>query len=655
MNNSIELKPVKDLLGMNFYIPEYQRGYRWDVQQAEDLLEDIYSFAKTTLGRNKDEIYCIQPLVVSNNEDENTILQKCQKPGITLEEIKKIIKGSWTVVDGQQRLTTIYLLLDYLDCNNKYEINYCTRKESKDFLKNIKTEKEETAKKNIDYFHMFKVYEKIKEWGNNKDAEEKEQIKHTLLNKVNYIWYEVKKEDATKVFTRLNIGKIPLTDSELIKALFLNKDIFSGNIENSSTIDFLHRRIALEWDQIENCLQDDEFWSFIHTTKYNRPTRIDFILDLIANQDVLELKKQASKESQDNIEDKTVIDLHKTFRYFNEAFNLEKESITIEIVTKYWKRIKDYFLIFNEWYHDYQLYHYIGYCTSISNPISIYKLVKLWNESPNKNAFIKEIKNRIINKVFNKDWIKTNSLESYQFDQEGNKSKRDCVDFLLLHNIETIIQQNNELISESKYNLPNFTKFPFHLFKREKWHVEHICPNAGDDLDNEDKKKFYLLLAKEFLDTSNCLSTELSNEINNYIEKDEGVFSDILSKVNQIGGALDDVNKNKIWNFVLLDEKTNIEYQNQIFCVKRAFILNKENGKKIIYAFKDKKLEIVREEKEVAFIPPCTRNVFCKNYTLVSPTMVNWNNKDADAYLDDIKKKLEYYLNKVGVNKCNMI
>ena len=47
-NNVISLKPVKELLGMNFFIPDYQRGYRWEKQQAIDLLEDIYAFALKT-------------------------------------------------------------------------------------------------------------------------------------------------------------------------------------------------------------------------------------------------------------------------------------------------------------------------------------------------------------------------------------------------------------------------------------------------------------------------------------------------------------------------------------------------------------------------------------------------------------------------------
>ena len=120
-NSTISLKSVKELLGMNFYIPDYQRGYRWEKQQAIDLLEDIYTFACKS-SANSEEIYCIQPLVVSEKADD--ILAKCKSPEATLEDIKKYIKGSWNVVDGQQRLTTIYLLLCCLGVNNKYEIDY---------------------------------------------------------------------------------------------------------------------------------------------------------------------------------------------------------------------------------------------------------------------------------------------------------------------------------------------------------------------------------------------------------------------------------------------------------------------------------------------------------------------------------------------------
>lgn len=67
-SSTIMLKPVKELLGMNFFIPDYQRGYRWKEQQALDLLEDIWTFHKQK-SADSNAIYCIQPLVVQKKRE----------------------------------------------------------------------------------------------------------------------------------------------------------------------------------------------------------------------------------------------------------------------------------------------------------------------------------------------------------------------------------------------------------------------------------------------------------------------------------------------------------------------------------------------------------------------------------------------------------
>lgn len=102
---------------------------------------------------------------------------------------------------------------------------------------------------------------------------------YKLKTKVKFIWYESVDEDPIKVFTRLNVGKIALTNSELIKALFLNRSNFAG--KQKEAVRLMQQEIALEWDMIEYALQSDEFWLFLHDKGYDRPTRIDFIFDLI--------------------------------------------------------------------------------------------------------------------------------------------------------------------------------------------------------------------------------------------------------------------------------------------------------------------------------------------------------------------------------------
>lgn len=666
MGNSIELKSVKDLLGMSFFIPNYQRGYRWEQTQVKDLLEDIWTFSKT---RKEGEIYCIQPLVVSQ-KDEEDILKKC-KEAKSLEDIRRYLRdlrGTWNVVDGQQRLTTIYLILCFMKIKDRYQIDYSTRKGSIDFLSKFGEEKtkseliQEKYEDNIDFFFMYHAYEEIKSWFDNHDDDEKDKFKETLLTDVKFIWYHVASDQEIPVFKRLNIGKIPLTDSELIKALFLNRGNFSFG---GKDVEYIQERIASEWDQIEYRLQDDEFWSFINNIDYEKPTRIDYILDLICEKNDLKI---------DNFEVKDLCnDSHKTFRYFFIAFNQKlkntEDKLKTQCVEDIWKKIKYYFKVFEEWYHDYRLFHYVGYLTSISKPCKVSELIDLYKGSTNKEKFVEDIKSKkIVEKLKSYSWLKKlkteDDLKEYAFDQDDNASKQDCVCILLLHNIETIIQQNEKLVSESKYNLPNFTKFPFHLYKKENWQVEHIRPYSGDDLQDKDKQKIFLSLAKEYLrftkkevPSRSSLSLakgypvnedSLRENIDNFLSDNGNLeFSSILEEINKTGEEqLPDDDKNKLWNFVLLDEATNKEYGNQIFPVKRAFVINKEKGDKIKYTWKNG--EIGKQKiKEIAFVPPCTKNVFTKNYTDMPSSMVNWTKEDANGYLTDILDTLNYYTTKL--------
>ena len=109
-NNNLKLISISDLLGMKFHIPTYQRGYRWQEQQVIDLLNDILEF-KDNKSRSQEEIYCIQPLVVKFRDK---VTLDSIKEANSIDEVKSILKGSWDVIDGQQRLTTIHILLSYV-------------------------------------------------------------------------------------------------------------------------------------------------------------------------------------------------------------------------------------------------------------------------------------------------------------------------------------------------------------------------------------------------------------------------------------------------------------------------------------------------------------------------------------------------------------
>lgn len=94
MENILELKTINELQKNTFFIPSYQRGYRWSYKEVVELLDDISNFTPRLVGDESDEKtwYCLQPIVVKEMDSEK-----------------------YEVIDGQQRLTTIYLILYYLN------------------------------------------------------------------------------------------------------------------------------------------------------------------------------------------------------------------------------------------------------------------------------------------------------------------------------------------------------------------------------------------------------------------------------------------------------------------------------------------------------------------------------------------------------------
>ena len=104
-DNNIELKSVNELLGMKFFVPSYQRGYRWTEQQVNDLLNDVKDFKPENNKDNREKTwYCLQPLVVRRMEENDPRFG---------EETDK--KECYEVIDGQQRLTTIFIIINLID------------------------------------------------------------------------------------------------------------------------------------------------------------------------------------------------------------------------------------------------------------------------------------------------------------------------------------------------------------------------------------------------------------------------------------------------------------------------------------------------------------------------------------------------------------
>lgn len=628
--NRIGLKTVSELLGMKFFIPNYQRGYRWTEQQVKDLLNDVDEFCpQKDKDTNEETWYCLQPLVVKKMEMSDSRLAN------------ESDKERWyEVIDGQQRLTTIFLIVHYF--NEMWvgkqkkplpTIHYETRSDSFDFLNAIEIELNgnkavaisqngKTFGNYIDYHYMKQAYSEIHKWAVEKgNLFDNNSFQSKLIAKTRFIWYESVDEDPVRVFRRLNNGKIKLTDAELVKALMLNRSNFGE--ETDEHLKLRQQEIASEWDSIEYALQNDEFWLFlrniVENDKYKHSTRIDFIFDLIC--------EQQSLGSSDSIGN----DEHKTFRYFYEFFHTESQN-GAEKIKHCWTEVKKYFQTFQEWYIDLELYHYVGYLIHQGEKLD--ELYKLWNNVSSKENFVSKLKEAIKEKT-----KKCNDLAK-QYEIDG-PSKTTCSPLLLLHNIQTIINQNNQLKSKEEYKLAVFYKFPFHIFKKENWDVEHIDSNTTNGLEKTKDQKEWLKYSVLGADLDN----ELKEKIKSFIQdKDSEVsFNELAEEIeDQTPSTWEnpELDKNKVWNFVLLDAGTNRGYGNSIFPAKRRCIIGKDQGKSYTI---DDDLNVSMEDGAIAFIPPVTRNVFLKYYNTSVDNLREWNEKDATAYKQNILDTLKEF------------
>lgn len=503
-NNNISIKTINDLLKSNFFIPSYQRGYRWTEQQVTDLLNDINEFSpKEIPNTNEKTWYCLQPIVVKQ-KDEN----------------------EWNVIDGQQRLTTTFLILHYLNqgyiANRQkklFGLKYETRENSADYLQK-ELNGETINDTNIDYYFISSAYKTVCDWFKSKG----EQFDvNTFESKFNFstkvIWYETStNDDSIDIFTRINSGKIPLTNAELIKALFLNSSNFAK--ADSEKLRLKQLEIASEWDRIEYALQDDSFWYFINKNENNLATRIEFIFNLMS--------------------DKPSDDKYSTFHFFNGKFKTKSEKE----INDNWQKIKKYFQTLEEWYNDRELYHKIGYLIAVGTNIKNILKEKI---EKSKTEFSDWINQEIESKFRNVN------LEEVEY------NGRYVREILLLHNIQTMLNNENET-----------NRFPFDRYKKESWDVEHIHAIATEvNVKIENQVEW---LKNNFIKTDNHQNEELNNRIE-FIKSgktiDENEFEDIIDYVL---GEED----NSLRNLCLLDSGTNRSYKNDSFKEKRKKIIERE-------------------------------------------------------------------------------
>lgn len=653
----VKMKTIADLQTekASFYIDAYQRGYRWTVSEVRDLLDDIREFSQE---KRPDDgtFYCLQPIIVTRTEDGE----------------------SWKVIDGQQRLTTIYLIYSFywviygkfmrgempfdLTYNNKPQLEKCI----KEFTQNEYAESEVVVKKmdsfesDIDCHYVLEAYKCICDFFNmlNQDPHTQNEIndmKKVFDTSMKIIWYEIKDCDVNTeiaVFSKINMGKIALTNAELIKALLLKKDD-----SDSETLASTQMNIAVKWDEIEAQLSEEGFWSFLVNEKsevHSYATRIDFIFHVMArelNEGILkEANEKYPNEESYTISESVNKEKFSFYVFCNYVRLLKKHSSGESVdeqnyVELIWDGVCEYFRMFKDWYRNIPWYHMIGFLVESSKKQyidQILELSRLYREGSDdsgeghKDRFEKGLRVKISEEVFNGTIPTTAECRDYitGLDYQEDKNRRDIRNTLLLYNIAYL-----EACEENG-------RFPFEKYKDDSvfWDLEHI--NAVSDTrpdddrrDSDDNNRLQWLQKAVNVPEIDKISTAdgrkvrdlITSIIDNkyYLSKNQPSTKDFIqvyeAVINYFGGTGEP--DNSIGNLTLLDGGTNRSYKNDVFPLKRKTILE-------------------RTMSDV-FIPLCTRKVFMKGFA-ESGDLLRWQKVDKRAYTKEIIDCICKYLKLEG-------
>lgn len=600
----LKLKKIHQLLELKFYVDSYQRSYKWTKHQVQALLEDINDFECT----QQQNFYCLQPIVIKKRQVNN--------------------EAYLELIDGQQRMTTIYIILSYLQKNNSFSLEYQTRKESAEFLRNqiiqVKDYTEQSYSDfiqkypqfdNIDNFHFFNAYQCVQTWFQKKQQSQpniRQDWLNKLLNHTQVIWYQVpnkateldEKAQAIQIFQRLNQGKISLTNAELIKALFLNALELETTTEN---LKIRQSEMANQWDLMEHTLQNPDFWAFVCPHQQNNIyTRIELIFDLLSRKNTLITKSSTEEKLKKNQE-------YYTFNYYAELVETKNGS-----VLNLWKSVQQGFYRLSEWFSNDEIYHLVGFIVGQK----IKSITELWeisiDQDCSRSQFHTKLKNIIaehICKNFDEKFPLQNSLifENLNY---GENSK--IMSLMLLISIDLHRKQR--------------TRFSFKSYYASgiQWSLEHIHAQNSKEQDDQNLDHWYA----EQLDVLKHITTDdltplykqeleqalvdwntARNDANRmfYIELQEKYLKHFFER-----------QKHQLDNLCLLNKNDNSALGNMLFFEKRQKVIN-------------------LHKNEDTFIPIATQWVFAKYFNAQAENFTIWSQQDRTIYRQALINCWEYY------------
>lgn len=462
-----------------------------------------------------------------------------------------------------------------------YQLTYETRDESEAYLASLDPAR---RSENIDFAHLYGAYECIAAWFDahgHRRQHVANQFYGALFEQVQVIWYEVpaSPDEAIDLFTRLNVGRIPLTDAELLKAVLLMRGDAGADRRNE---------IASQWDIIERDLNDPDVWAFISDqAPASAATRISLLLDVLAGGE--QGKHRAPLAT------------------FTSLLARIEDTSRQEV----WNDILDLHGTILGWYRNPSTYHKIGYLVAVGR-----YLLDIAREcrGRSKTEFDAVLDGMIRDSLR----LSPSALRELSYEQAQHRDK--CERILLLFNVETTRRRQSG------------ERYSFRHHHRSKWSLEHIHAQNADALTTAEQWAEWLRLHLEALTDSPFGDASTRNTLLARIQRAEldlsrPVFQAIAREVTAFfaageaeGGA--EYSLHSISNLALLSSGDNAALSNSVFEVKRR--------------------QLLQLDREGKYIPICTRNVFLKYYTLQASQQLHfWSLQDRRAYLDRITSATE--------------
>lgn len=560
-----------------FIIPDYQRGYKWGSQPIKKLLNDIDKF---DLGGDDEKFYCLNNLTLVEHHENQTI--------------------EYHVVDGQQRLTTITVILACLKNLNinglpnfENKIEYKIRVISQDFIEKIINNqsikingndisfhdlfKEDNNvswsdfvkyNEDCDYqdiYYLFNAYKTVFQWLNEHKSSSDFFIKK-FLNHVKLIVNNVPDiESEATLFGNLNSNKVPLDGSDLVRALIITN---VAKVESENFEDPLKRKIHINERRIRIGLQID---SIMHWWKD------------VDHQQYYQIITNAVKvDRTDNIEfDENKNPINHLYKLYSLIYNNGTISLACfenDIVRK-WERILHLQRVLEQWYNDNKLYHAVGFVLQNSDKDkrdqSFSDIFDNWN-NPNSTigGFYKFLLMNIKDIITNYGLQLTLDDASDTYDQEY---KRTCFEENWYDDEHLIpIMILLDIISEEK----NGRRIPVKLFKQGKEDKEHIFPQTplGAVTNQKDISGRKCILTSYIELVNKNINDEDKISLNKSIDdwtKNEMMSKELDNLQNEINDKIKKVIPiNCLGNICLLDQKINRSYGNDFYTAKRLDIVH---------------------------------------------------------------------------------